>query len=316
MMKRRLSMFATFFAVVALFVVTVTAVFAGGAGEEAADGGEEALSVLATTGYIGDAVSRVAPDAELFVLVGPGLDPHTYEASTQDIERMNEVDIVLWNGLFLEAQMEDVIYSLGDRQLELAAQLPESLLLETGGEIDPHVWNSTEAWSLVVGYIADKLSELDPANEAAYQENAEAFIAEIEEAGEYAAQRLGQVPEENRVLVSGHDAFQYFANDYGYRALAIEGISTEDEASLQDLRDLADYIVENNVLAIFFENITNPQATVALQEAVEARGGQVAIAEETLYSDSLGDAPPVDTYLGVFRHNVDAVADALIGLID
>ena len=294
----------------ALLVIALP-VFAGGGQEESG----APLSILSTTGHIGDAVSRVAPDAESFVLVGPGLDPHTYEASTRDIERMRDADIVFWNGLHLEAQMEDAIRSLGDAQLELGAEIPESMLLPWEDDLfDPHIWNSTEIWSLVVSAIADKLAELDPDNAAAYRENAAAYIAEIEEADAYARERLATIPVENRVLVSGHDAFNYFAEAYGFESLAIEGISTEDEASLQDLRDLADFIVANNVIAIFYENITNPQATIALQEAVEARGAAVSISEEELFSDALGDAAPLDTYLGTFRHNVDAIVNALGGM--
>lgn len=300
----------------AILLVVSMPLFAGGGQEEgsATEAADAPLRILATTGHVGDAVSRIAPNADTFVLVGPGLDPHTYEASTRDIEEMRAADIVLWNGLHLEAQMQDAIRSLGDAQLELGEEIPESLLLPWEDDLfDPHIWNSTEIWSLVVRSIAGKLSEMDPANANEYQQNAAAYVAEIEVAHEYAVERLASVPAENRVLVSGHDAFNYFAEAYGFEALAIEGISTEDEASLNDLRDLADFIADNNVTTIFYENITNPQATIALQEAVQARGSEVGISEEELYSDALGDEPPLDTYLGTFRHNVDAIANTLGG---
>lgn len=303
--------FSTVTAVVCLLLIASSPLFAGSE-PEAATAEDAPISILATTGHVGDAVLRIAPDADLFVLVGPGLDPHTYEASTRDIEQMRNADIVFWNGLHLEAQMQDAIRSLGDSQLELGEEIPKSMLLPWEDDLyDPHIWNSTEIWSLVVRSIAGKLSEMDPENATAYQQNANAYVEEIEEADAYAREQLASIPEENRVLVSGHDAFNYFADAYGFEALAIEGISTEDEASLQDLRDLADYIVENEVVAIFYENITNPQATIALQEAVAARGSSVQISEEELYSDALGDVAPLDTYLGTFRHNVDAIATSL-----
>jgi len=283
-------------------------VFAGGASEEAED---EELRIVATTGHLGDAASRIAPQADVFTIVTPGLDPHTYEASTQDIERMRNADIVFWNALNLEAQMADQIRSLGDQQFAVGDQIPEQMLLYAENEIDPHIWNSTEIWSMVVERMAEKLAQFDPAGAESYRSNAESYVEEIEETDAYARERLGAVPEENRVLVSGHDAFNYFAEAYGFDALSIEGVSTADEASIQDMRELADYIAENKVLAIFFENITNPQGTTALQEAVAARGWEVEIAEKTLYSDSLGDNPPQDTYLGAFRHNVDSIADTL-----
>ncbi|BDU39707.1 metal ABC transporter solute-binding protein, Zn/Mn family [Vibrio nigripulchritudo] len=273
-----------------------------------------AISILATTGHIGDAVHNIAPNADVTVLVGPGGDPHHYEPSTKDIKKMRSVDIVLWNGLYLEAQMERAIQSLGDKQLELGAKVPTSMLLPWEDNLyDPHIWNSAEVWSLVVRIIAGKLSEIDPSNAPEYQRNAERYVGEILAADAYAREKLGAIPEQNRTLISGHDAFQYFASSYKLKGLAIEGVSTEDEASLKDLRKLADYIADNKVPAIFYENITDPQATVALQEAVKSRGFTVKIADEELYSDALGDSKPVDTFLGSFRHNVDAIYKALGG---
>jgi manganese/zinc/iron transport system substrate-binding protein len=273
-----------------------------------------ALRVVATTGHIGDALRRVAPALDVFVLVGPGLDPHTYEASTRDIQRLRGADLVFWNALDLEAQMARQIRSLGERQVALGERVPETLLLPFEGGIDPHIWNSTEIWTIVVHAIADALSARLPAHADAFAANAEAYAAEIAAADVYARERLMAIPEARRVLVSGHDAFNYFAAAYGFQALAVEGISTADEASIQDLRELADFIVERGVPVIFYENITDRQATNALREAVQARGWDVRIADRTLYSDSLGDTPPLDTYLGTFLHNVDTIVAALGGV--
>ena len=269
------------------------------------------LSVVATTGHIGDALANVAPDLDVFVLVGPGLDPHTYEASTRDIQRLRSADLVFWNALDLEAQMDRQIRSLGARQVPLGERVPEELLLSFEGAIDPHVWNSTEIWSLVVQVIADELAARLPERADEFRANAAAYLAEIASADAYARERLAAIPTGRRYLASGHDAFNYLAAAYGMQALAIEGISTADEASIQDLRELADFVAGARVPVIFYENITDRQATDALREAVQARGWDVRIADQTLYSDSLGDAPPLDTYLGTFRHNVDAIAEAL-----
>jgi manganese/zinc/iron transport system substrate-binding protein len=275
--------------------------------------GAQSLSVVATTGHIGDALANVAPDLEVFVLVGPGLDPHTYEASTRDIQRLRAADLVFWNALDLEAQMARQIRSLGERHVALGERVPEALLLPFEGAVDPHIWNSTEIWSLVVGVIADELAARLPDQGDAIRANAAAYVAEIAEADAYARARLATIEPERRYIVSGHDAFHYFAAAYGMQALAIEGISTADEASIQDLRELADFVAGARVPVIFYENITDRQATDALREAVRARGWDVRIAERTLYSDSLGDAPPLDTYLGTFLHNVDAIVEALGG---
>jgi manganese/zinc/iron transport system substrate-binding protein len=273
--------------------------------------GDGGLQVVATTGHIGDALERIAPDLDVFVLVGPGLDPHTYEASTRDIQRLRSADLVFWNALDLEAQMARQIRSLGDRQVALGERVPDELLLPFAAGVDPHIWNSIEIWTLVVGAILETLVERLPEQADGLRANAEAYVAELEEADAYARERLSAVPAGRRFIVSGHDAFNYFANAYGFQALAIEGISTADEASIQDLRELADFIVANGVPVLFFENITDRQATIALREAVLARGWEVRIAEHTLYSDSLGDAPPLDSYLGTFLHNVDTIAEAL-----
>ncbi len=294
-----------------VFIVALVVALAAALVGVAQGQGDPDLRVVATTGHIGDALLRIAPDLDVFVLVGPGLDPHTYEASTRDIQRLRSADLVFWNALDLEAQMARQIRSLGDRQVALGERVPEELLLPFEAGVDPHVWNSIVIWTLVVEAISETLVERLPEQAEALRTNTEAYVAELALADAYARERLSAVPAGRRFIVSGHDAFNYFAEAYGFEALAIEGISTADEASIQDLRDLADFIVANRVPVIFFENLTDRQATIALREAVLARGWDVRIAEQTLYSDSLGDAPPLDTYLGTFLHNVDTIAEAL-----
>ena len=282
------------------------------------DGGaEEGLSVYATTGYLADAVANIAPAASITTMVGPGGDPHTYQPSTRDIERIQDSDVVLWNGLHLEAQMIDALTSLGDRQLAVGEALPEELLLtwpetdEDGEPLrDPHVWNSPEAWSLVVGYVADKLGEVDPDNADEYRENAAGYQAEIEAAAASARELLAPIPEP-RILVTGHDAFNYFGETFGLTVHATDFVSTEATLSPGDLSALARLIAHNKVPVIFQDNQANPQAITSLREAVRALGWEVEISRQELYADSLGAEPGVDTYLGVFAHNATAVAEAL-----
>lgn len=280
-------------------------------------GGDRPLTVYATTGYLADAVANIAPDAVVTTMVGPGGDPHTYQPSTRDIERIQSVDVVLWNGLYLEAQMIDLLESRGDRQLAVGDQLPEGLLLswpetdDAGNPLhDPHVWNSPEAWSLIVGYVADKLSEIDPENAADYQTNATAYQEEIAEAATEVEKLLGGVPEP-RILITGHDAFNYFGHTYNLAVHATDFVSTEAALSAGELSKLARMIADNKVPVIFQDNQANPQAITSLREAVRALGWNVEISSEELYADSLGADPGVDTYLGVFRHNAQSVADAL-----
>lgn len=277
------------------------------------------LTVYATTGHLADAVATIAPGAEVTTMVGPGGDPHTYQPSTRDTEAIRSADVVFWNGLHLEAQMIDQLTSLGERQLAVGELLPEELLLpwpETDAEgnalHDPHVWNSPEAWSQVVGHIADKIAALDPDNAATYRANAEAYQQEIAAADRRAQERLAGIPAP-RVLVTGHDAFGYFGDTYDLEVRATDFISTEAALSAGELSALADFIADHEVPVIFQDNQANPQAITSLREAVESRGWTVEVSAEELFADSLGPQPPVDTYLGVFDHNVDVVADALAG---
>lgn len=282
-----------------------------------ASGEDGTLTVYATTGYLADAIVNIAPNAVVTTMVGPGGDPHTYQPSTRDIEKIQSADVVLWNGLHLEAQMIDLLESRGDRQLAVGDQLPEGLLLswpETDDEgnplHDPHVWNSPEAWSLVVGHVADKLGEIDPANAAEYEANAAAYQSQVAEAAADVETLLASVPEP-RILITGHDAFNYFGDTYNLDVHATDFVSTEAALSAGELSELARLIADNQVPVIFQDNQANPQAITSLREAVRSLGWDVAISKEELYADSLGADPGVDTYLGVFRHNAQAVADAL-----
>ncbi len=299
-------------------VASATLLLAGTATVAFAQTEGDALTVYATTGYLADAVANVAPEADVITMVGPGGDPHTYQPSTQDIETIQNADAVVWTGLHLEARMDDLLEGLGDKQVAVGELLPEALLLdwpETDDEgnplNDPHVWNSPEAWSLIVGYVADHLGEIDPDGAAEYQANAEAFVAEIEAAAAEAEELLSAIPAESRILITGHDAFNYFGATYDITVYATDFVSSEAQMSPREMSDLAQLIAENQVPVIFQDNLANPQAITSLQEAVEALGWEVEVSDKELFADSLGADPGVDTYLGVFRHNAETVADAL-----
>lgn len=283
---------------------------------EASDS-DETLSVYATTGYLADAVENIAPDAEVTTMVGPGADPHTYQPSTRDIETIQDADVVLWNGLYLEAQMIELLESQGERQLAAAEQIPEDMLLswpETDDEgnplNDPHVWNSPDAWAIVVDEVADKLAELDSENAEAYRANAADYQDEIVEAAAEVEELLATVAEP-RMLITGHDAFNYFGDTYDLDVHATDFVSSEAALSAEELSELAELIADYEVPVIFEDNQANPQAITSLQEAVSARGWEVEISDEELYADSLGADEGVDTYLGVFTHNARAVSEAL-----
>lgn len=282
--------------------------------------GAEPLQVFATTGYLADAVATIAPDAEVTTMVGPGGDPHTYQPSTRDIATLHDADLVVWNGLNLEAQMVDVLASLGDRQLAVGAHVPiEDLLAwpDTDAEgnplHDPHIWNSPEIWAQVVDQLGAALARVDPGNAAAHLAAARAHRRTIERAGAEAATLLARIPADRRVLVTGHDAFGYLGEVHSLEVHATDFVSSEAVLSPRQLSELADLVVNRRVPVLFGDNQKNPQAVVSLSEAVRARGWQVRISDQPLYADSLGSEPGVDTWLGAYRHNTRAIAAALGG---
>ncbi|MBO2990052.1 zinc ABC transporter substrate-binding protein [Leucobacter tardus] len=284
-------------------------------GSVAPEGGP--LRVYATTGYLADAVANIAPEATVTTMVGPGGDPHTYQPSTRDITTMQEADLVLWNGLHLEAQMIDQLASLGDRQLAVGEEVPETLLLswpetdDAGNPLfDPHIWNSPEAWKVAVAAVTDKLIAIDPDQAAAYVERSKAYVAEIDATATEAHALLASVPEP-RMLVTGHDAFNYFGEEFDLDVHATDFVSTDAVMSAEQISELGALIAAHRVPVIFQDNQANPQAVTSLREAVASRGWDVEISDDALYADSLGAEPGVDTYLGVFAHNARTVAAAL-----
>ncbi|MEL7255824.1 MAG: metal ABC transporter substrate-binding protein [Pseudomonadota bacterium] len=269
------------------------------------------ITIYATTGYLGDAASKIAPNAEVITMVGPGGDPHTYQPSTKDIQAIQSADAVIWNGLYLEARMEDLLMSLGDQALATGEVLPAAMLLPWEDDLsDPHVWNSPVAWSVVVGAVADHLARIDPDNAKSYIANASDYIAQIRAADAQATAMMASVPE-GSVLITGHDAFEYFGDVYGLKVMATDFVSTEAEMSPAEMAELAQFIADNKIPVIFQDNQANPQAIISLQEAVEALGWNVTISGDALFADSLGAEDNVDEYIEVFLHNARAVSSAL-----
>jgi manganese/zinc/iron transport system substrate-binding protein len=296
------------------------AVLLAGCGPVQEDDGareEGPLRVVATTGMIGDAVRQLAGDlVELETLMGPGVDPHLYRATEGDVRRLGEADLVLLNGLHLEAKLADVLERLGDRTVAVADAVPEARRLappEFEGQYDPHIWFDVELWSRAVEQIRDALVARDPENERAYRANARRYLAELLELDDWVAGEAERVPDERRVLVTAHDAFNYFGRAYGFDVRGLQGISTATEAGAGDIQRLAAFIAERKLPAIFVESSVAPRSIEAVQAAVRARGWDVEIGG-SLYSDALGDPDtPEGTYVGMVRHNVETIVAGLLG---
>ena len=278
---------------------------------------EGRLSVVATTGMVADAVRAVGgAHVDVTALMGAGIDPHSYRQTRSDIVALTRADMVFWNGLFLEAQMEDLLLRLADRKpvIALGEAVPEDTFLRHAdyeGRVDPHVWMVPELWANVVPVIRDALSAQRPDAAGDFAANAEAYLAEIDAVGAYARKALGGVPESARVLVTAHDAFGYFGRAYGFEVLGIQGISTDSEAGLNRIRELVDILVEREIGAVFVESSVSDRNVRALVEGAAARGHEVRVGGE-LFSDAMGNAGTYEgTYVGMIDHNATVIAGAL-----
>lgn len=280
------------------------------------------IQAVATVGMIADIVQRVGGErVAVEGLMGPGIDPHSYKASEGDVIALAEADIVFYNGLHLEAKMADVFQKMGGAIVTVAVTdgIPRDRLLtppEFEGQYDPHVWFDVTLWQYAVEAVRDALVEIDPGHADGYEARARETLAELDELQRYVLAQAARLPEDQRVLVTAHDAFNYFGRAYGFEVRGLQGISTATEAGIGDVQDLADFIAERRIGAIFVESSVPVRNVEALQEAVRARGFQVRIGGE-LFSDAMGDAgSPEGTYPGMVRHNIDTIVTALLAPVD
>ncbi len=279
---------------------------------------EDKLNVVATTTMLAD-LSTVIGGERVTVdgLMGPGIDPHLYQASEGDVSLMQKADIVVYNGLHLEGKMGEIFENLSGGKANVICiedGLDESRLLASEDDSsahDPHIWFDVALWKKAAKTVADGLSQADPDGKADYEANLESYLKELDETDTYIRNRAAELPEAQRVLVTAHDAFQYFGKAYGFEVRGLQGISTDAEAGTADVSALADFIVERQIKAIFVESSVPPKTIEALQAAVKAKNFDVAIGGE-LYSDSLGDPEAgTDTYVLTVKANIDTIVDAL-----
>jgi manganese/zinc/iron transport system substrate-binding protein len=277
------------------------------------------IRVATTIGMIADIVKNVGGErVEVTGLMGPGIDPHLYTASESDVIKLAQADIIFYNGLHLEAQMGGVLERLADQRIKTAAVtegIERDLLLtpaEFQGAYDPHVWFDVALWMKAVEQVREALIELDPSHGDIYKTNSAKYLAELKELDEYVKAQAAKVPAEQRVLITAHDAFNYFGRAYGFDVRGLQGISTEAEASAADVQNLADFIAERQVGAIFVESSVPQRNVEAVQAAVVAQGFDITIGGQ-LFSDAMGNPDtPEGTYIGMVRHNIDTIVNALL----
>ncbi|MGB3543768.1 metal ABC transporter solute-binding protein, Zn/Mn family [Rubrivirga sp.] len=278
------------------------------------------VRVVTTTSMLADLAREIGGErVEVEGLMGPGVDPHLYRPRESDVARLVEADMVLYNGLELEGKMGEAleqVEGLGIGAEPVANTVRSSRLLqpeEFEGAFDPHVWMDVSLWRDVAETVAEVLADADTAHAEIYAANLAAYDAELEALDEYVRARVQDVPEDQRVIVTAHDAFNYFGAAYGFEVRGLQGLSTATEAGTGDVQDLAAFVADNDIPAMFVETSVSDRSINAVLEAVRARGGTVEIGG-SLFSDALGDPDtPEGTYEGMIRHNVETIVSALSG---
>lgn len=283
--------------------------------------GEEPINVVATTTMIADLVRNIGGEyVDVTGLMGPGVDPHTYQPSASDVYTMDEADMIVYNGLHLEAQFIEMFEQFESRGVPTAViseGIPSSEYQTVGGEgsteYDPHIWFSVNNWIDASEYVAEQLAEYDPEHASIYKANAEDYVSELTELSDYIKTRIEEVPEQSRYLVTAHDAFQYFGREFHFEVVGLQGVNTQTEAGTGDISGLANFIAEHQISAVFVESSVSSRNIEALIEAVSSRGQELHNAGE-LYSDALGDEQhDTETYIKMYRSNIDTIVDALNG---
>ena len=277
-------------------------------------------TIVTTTGMVRDIVQNVAGDRATIVgLMGEGVDPHLYKPTPSDVAQIVLADIIFYNGLMLEGRMADAFIKVSRKNKFVYAvteEVDREYLLEPPefkGHWDPHLWMDAGGWSRCVQVVVGALSEYDPEHAETFQANATAYRGQLSELDSYVKQAISSIPHAQRVLISAHDAFNYFGRAYGIAVRGIQGISTESEAGLQDINGLVDFIVANKIQAVFRESTVSEKNIEALREGAASRGHDVQIGGE-LFSDAMGPTGTYEgTYIGMLDHNATTIARALGG---
>ena len=279
---------------------------------------EKQIRVVTTIGMITDIIQNVGGDrVSATGLMGAGIDPHLYKASEGDVARLAGADLIFYNGLHLEGKMAGVLERMQDQVKTVAVTegIDRGVLLappEFEGAYDPHVWFDVTLWMKAVERVRDTLIEVDQDSAELYRSNTESYLAQMEELHDYVMQQAGRVSPDQRVLVTAHDAFNYFGRAYGFEVRGLQGISTAAEAGTADVQALVQFIVERRIPAMFVETSVPRRSIEAVQAAVEAKGFSVEIGGQ-LFSDAMGaSGTPEGTYLGMVRHNIDTIVASLL----
>lgn len=279
--------------------------------------GEKEGIVVATTGQIADAIKEISGDhLQVSALMGPGVDPHLYKATQSDLSKLDKAEVIFYNGLHLEGQMLDIFEQMAKDKTVLAVgeTLDEKQLLASDTDAmlhDPHIWFDVELWKGVVKAISTQVQEEYPEFKEDFQTNEAAYLKKLDDLQSYAEKRVNEIPQQQRILVTAHDAFNYFGRSQGFEVRGLQGLSTDSEYGVKDVQEMVDFLVENKIKALFIESSVSDKAMKAVIEGAKEKGHDIVIGGE-LFSDAMGaEGTTEGTYIGMYQHNIDTIVDAL-----
>jgi manganese/zinc/iron transport system substrate-binding protein len=305
------------------FVLGVWLAFAlviAACGMNSESGGEGKIRVVTTIAQIADPIAVIGGDrVHVESLMGPGVDPHVYNATQGDIRKLERADVIFYNGLHLEANMLEVFAQIGKNRpvLAIGEAIADRKLLKDGtGATDPHIWFDIDLWKEALAAAAEQLKKLSPEDADFFETNKTDYFNKLDQLKNEAMAKMAQIPKERRILVTAHDAFGYFGRMLDTKVVGLQGLSTEDEIGLSDIDRTVNLLVESRIPAVFVESSINPNSIKAVIEGAKKRGLDVKLGGE-LFSDAMGKAGTEEgTYLGMYRHNVETIYNALSGKAD
>lgn len=279
---------------------------------------DEKFHIVTTTSMITDLVKNIGGDKVVVEgLMGAGVDPHLYKASEGDVSKLSNADMILYSGLHLEGKLVEVFEKMQKQNIKTVAvsdALDKKNLIGStlfASNYDPHIWFDVNNWKLITVYVEKQLSVAMPEHKQFFETNAKLYLQKLETLQQEVEAEIATLPEDQRRLVTAHDAFNYFGKAYKFDVVGLQGLSTATEAGVQDVQKTAAYIIDNKVKAVFIESSVPRRTVEALQAAVNSKNHDVKIGG-TLFSDALGNPnTPEGTYIGMFKFNVHTIVSSL-----
>ena len=278
------------------------------------------LRVTATTTMIQDLVHIIGgEEVEIYGIMADGIDPHSYTQRASDVLAITSADLIFYNGIHLEATLQEKLENLENAHV-VTSQLHQDELVQPEEEnskyADPHVWGDPTLWAKTIPVVVDALSKKDPANKDKYSARGAAYREELIALNTWVKSRVEEIPTDQRYLVTSHDAFMYFSRAFNIEVRAIDGLAPGDKSGTKKVAELIDFIKVKNIKMIFPESAANDKAIKAI-----AQDAATTVSEHELFADacgkrgvmetSNGETYDVGTYIGMIKHNVNAVVEGL-----